>query len=304
MNTAQVTQLTYCVDLALIARLFARFRGRYGNLWTSRATCDEDWEFIMDDWLSELSKFSLEQVRTAVNKTLAEYVSFPPTLGQLVELCMKESGVPEPHDVIRLMVARDFSHPLVKMIYDKIGSWTLSNGKSEEIERKVKEHYQAMRSEFYVDPQKSWAQLEEYNAKPKELPPPSKIPSTGESEAFRECMNKCGEILQGKKITTGGKTHKEFDANKIDPRHREFDRAIFEDYKAYLMSIPETETMTLPPVYVLDRNKFLNMQEQPEYLRKAGYIPPSQRAPNESPKSSDRNKGSNTAYKSWMKEWS
>ena len=35
-------------------------------------------------------------------------------------------------------------------------------------------------------------------------------------------MNKCQEILHGKKIEGGGKTHKEFDANKIKKGHKDF----------------------------------------------------------------------------------
>lgn len=300
MTTAQVTQLTHCVDESLIARLFARFRGRYGNLWTSRAACDEDWEFIMEDWLIELSKFSIEQVRAAVNKTLTEFKEFPPTLGQLVDLCMKESGVPSQQEVIRLMVARDFSHPLVKMVYDKIGSWALTNGKSEEIERKVKEHYSEARSSFYVEPQKAWAALESFNAKPKELPPPSKIPSTSESLAFKECISKCQEILKDKKVANGGKTYKHFDETKIKKGHKDFDQAVFDEYKAYLMGIPETETMILPPVYLLERNKFLNARDQKAWLLKQGYIPESQRAPQEQTRSS--NGKPTKIYKNWTND--
>jgi hypothetical protein len=301
MTTPAVIQLTHYVDASLIARLFARFRGRYGNLWTSRASHDDDWEYIMEDWLEELSKFSIDQVRAAVNKTLTEFEEYPPTLGQLVELCMKESGMPSQQEVIRLMVARDFSHPLVKMVYDKIGSWTLTNGKAEEIERKVKEHYATLRAEFHVEPHKAWAHLEEYNSRPKELPAPSKIPSTEESKAFRECMNKCQEILQSKKIAGGGKTYKEFDANKVKKGHREFDQAVFDEYKSYLLSIPETETMILPPVYVMERNKFLNMRDQGEWLKKQGYVPPSQREGFASQKASDRtgNGRPTKMYKNW-----
>ncbi len=298
MTTAQVTQLTHCVDESLIARLFARFRGRYGNLWTSRATCDEDWEFIMEDWLTELSKFSIEQVRAAVNKTLTEFKEFPPTLGQLVDLCMKESGVPSQQEVIRLMVARDFSHPLVNMVYDKIGSWTLTNGKSEEIERKVKEHYSESRSNFYVEPQKAWEQLESFNAKPKALPAPSKIPTNSESQSFKECMAKCQEILKDKKIAGGGKTYKHFDENKIKQGHKDFDQAVFDEYKEYLMGIPETETMILPPVYLLARNKFLNMRDQKAWLLKEGYVPENQREKKDEPQRSNAGKPVKM-YKNW-----
>lgn len=298
MTTAQVTQLTHYVDESLIARLFARFRGRYGNLWTSRATCDEDWEYIMVDWLEQLSKFSIDQVRAAVNKTLTEFKEFPPTLGQLVDLCMKESGVPSQQEVIRLMVARDFSHPLVKMVYDKIGSWTLTNGKSEEIERKVKEHYSESRSNFYIEPEKSWAQLESFNAKPKELPAPSKIPTTSESKSFKECMAKCQEILRDKKIAGGGQTYKHFDETKIKQGHKDFDQAVFDEYKEYLMGIPETETMILPPVYLMERNKFLNMRDQKAWLIKGGYVPENQRTPQEQARTG--NGKPTKMYKNWQ----
>ena len=297
MTTAQVTQLTHYVDESLIARLFAGFRGRYGNLWTSRATCDEDWEYIMVDWLEQLSKFSIEQVRAAVNKTLTEFKEFPPTLGQLVDLCMKESGVPSQQEVIRLMVARDFSHPLVKMVYDKIGSWTLTNGKSEEIERKVKEHYSESRSNFYIEPEKSWAQLESFNAKPKELPAPSKIPTTSESKSFKECMAKCQEILRDKKIAGGGQTYKHFDETKIKQGHKDFDQAVFDEYKEYLMGIPETETMILPPIYLLARNRFLNMRDQKAWLLKQGYIEEKNRTPQEQGRTG--NGKPTRMYKNW-----
>lgn len=299
MTTSQVIQLTQCVDEAFIARLFAKFRGRFGNLWTCRATCDDDWEFIIDDWLQELSQYTLDQVRAAINKALSIYKDFPPTLGQLVDLCMKETGMPTIQELTRLMVARDFCHPMVKMVYDKIGSWTLTNGKIEEIDRKVKEHYQACKTEFHLNPEKCIAELQIYNSKPKELPAPSKIPSTSESKAFRECMNKCQEILLGKKIIGGGKTYKEFPENQIKPGHREFDQAVFDEYREYLMGIPETETMILPPVYLLERNKFLNMRDQAAFLNSQGYIPPNQREPmNEAP----RNGRTQKVYTSWTND--
>jgi len=118
--TSSVTQLTHKVDNAYIARLFMKFKGRYNTLWTSRANSEEEWEFIIQDWHQELSKFSLENTRTAIEKALSIYTDFPPTLGQIVQLCMKASGVPDSREIVRLMTARDFNHPLVKMLFDNL----------------------------------------------------------------------------------------------------------------------------------------------------------------------------------------
>jgi len=291
--------MTHCVDRELIHRLFAKFANKYGKLWTTRLGEGGDWAGCVDDWLEELSKFSLDQVRAAVNKALAIYRDFPPTQGQLIDLCLAESGVPDIQKLINLMVAREFTHPLVKMVYDKIGSWALNNGKESEIQSKAKEAYSECLANFTLDPQSCWQKLNDFNAKPKELPPPSKIPSAGESKAFRECMNRCQEILNSKKIEGGGKTYKHFDENKIKKGHREFDQAVFDEYKAYLMSIPETETMILPPVYLMERNRFLNMRDQAEFLKKAGYVPTKDRLHEESLKTSNKNNGPQKVYKSW-----
>ncbi len=291
--TNTVMHMTHCVDRELINRLFSKFANKYGKLWTTRLGEGGDWAGCADDWFDELSKFSLEQVRAAVNKALTIYRDFPPTQGQLIDLCLAESGVPDIQKLIKLMVARDFSHPLVKMVYDKIGSWTLNNGKENEIQSKAKDAYSECLADFTIDSQSCWKKLTDYNARPKELPAPSKIPSTGESKAFRECMNKCQELLKGKKIAGGGKTYKKFDENKIKKGRTEFDQDIFNEYRDYLMGIPETETMVLPPVYIWERNKFLNMRDQAEYLRKSCYVPPNQRDEFASPISAK------PIYKNW-----
>ncbi|HYD89895.1 MAG TPA: hypothetical protein VEA37_00215 [Flavobacterium sp.] len=271
--TSTVTKLTHCVDKAIIARLFARFKSRYGHLWSSRAANDEEWEFVMDDWLQELSKFTLEQVRAAVIKALTTFKEFPPTLGQLVDLCLKENGTPSLHDVIRLMVARDFSHPLVKMVYDKIGSWTLKNGKEEEINRKAKEHYTECLAQFQIKPEQAWMALEHYNEKPKELAPPPKMPSPEERKGFKERMTEFQKKLDDEKLNCKGKTYKEFDAKAVNPYSHDFKPEVYEEFKQYLLSIPDDQTMILPVEYIYQRMQFIGKMEQKEYLLKAGYNP-------------------------------
>lgn len=300
MTIAQVTQLTHCVDAALIARLFARFRGRYGNLWTSRATCDDDWEFIMEDWFQELSKFTVEQVRAAVNKTLSEFTKFPPTLGELVELCMKESGAPEPHEVIRLMVARDFSHPLVKMIYEKVGSWTLTNGKSDDIERKVKEHYTSAKSDFYVDPQKSWAALESFNSKPKELPAPEKKPSSPDSPGYlqwRKDMEAWKNYTSSEKIRVGYKEHPIYPPSEINKHNKAFDKKTYDEYKKYLLSVPEELVITLPRSYAYDRMRLLSSLDAHRLVKNNNPVPEHQNVEKASQSYSNELK---RPFKSWL----
>lgn len=298
--TNTVIHITHLVDRDLVNRLFAKFANKYGKLWTTRLGEGGNWASCADDWFQELSKFSFEQVRTAVNKALTIYRDFPPTQGQLIDLCLAESGVPEVQQLINLMISREFNHPLVKMVYDKIGSWALVNGKETEIHKKAKEAYNDCLAEFVIDPQSCWKKLEEYNARPKELPAPSKIPSTSESKAFRECMTKCQEILKGKKIDSGGKTYKQFDEKKIKIGGRDFDNTIYQQYKDYLLSIPEEDTLILPIAYIYERSRLIGQREQPDILRHAGYVPENQRIHKEPTSTPKRNNKPAQAYKSWV----
>lgn len=294
--TSTVIPLTHYVDKSLIARMFVKFKWRYGPLWTQRASCDEDWESIIDEWFDELACFTPEQVRSAIKKTITTNPEYPPTLGQLVNLCIKESGMPHVDDVIQLMISRVFSHPLVKMVYDKIGSWTLTTGKEEDIARKAKEYYTACLAEFQAKPQVYWASLESFNAKPKELPPPDKILTPEERISFRERMSEYQKKLEEAKVDCAGMTYKEFDASKVLVGGRDFDQRIYDEYRAYLISIPETQTMILPVKYIYARSRFLSMIDQPEHLRKAGYNPNPKSDYSEPPR---RNRPTQ-AYKSWV----
>lgn len=297
----QVAYMTHSVNREIITRLFAKFANRYGKIWTTRLGEGGDWNACADDWLEELQQFDLGVLREGVSVALATCKEYPPTLGQLIDLCLKASGVPEPSQLIRMMTAKDFSHPVVKMVYDKIGSWKLSNGSEKEIAQLVRDQYDTMVNTFKSEPQQCWQKLTDFNAKPKELPPPEKIPNKDEMKSFRECMTRCQEILSEKKIAGGGKAYKEFDANKIKQGHKEFDQGVFDEYKAYLIGIQETETMILPATYLMQRNKFLNMAEQAEWLKKQGYVPPKEREGFASPKGSDRSGAGKPVkvYKNW-----
>ena len=62
------------IDKTLVVRLFGRFRSRYGQpMDTTRAVQESDWDFIIDDWFMELSKFSLSAVRNATEEIFSIY---------------------------------------------------------------------------------------------------------------------------------------------------------------------------------------------------------------------------------------
>ncbi len=293
--TNTVTYMTHSVDKDLVKHLFAKFANKYGKLWTSRLGDSGDWNSCLDDWHDELKVFNLAQLKMAVKKALAIYRDYPPTQGQLIELCMAEAGVPQVHDVIRLMVNRDFSHPLVKMVYDQIGSWTLTNGKEAEIKSKAQSAYNLSVAEFQCDPHSCWEKLTSFNTQPK-LEAPPKVPSNAERKGFKERMEEFQKLADEGRAKLKDMQVIEFDEKKIKPEGEQYP-----DYCKYLLSVPEHLVLGLPPRYAYDRQRLLNMQDTARHLKESGYIPPSHREGFEAPKTSDKGKPTKV-YKSWVND--
>lgn len=293
--TSTVIPMTHSVDERVIKKLFAKFSTRYGSLWTARLGENGNWKDCEDDWLEELSRFNFTHLRAAVKKCFTIYIDYPPTLGQLIHLCMKESGVPDEGEVIRLMVNRDFNHPMVKMIYDKIGSWALINGKEHEIQSKVKSYYDSCLADFYSDPEPHWSKLTSFNNQAK-LEAPTKIPSQKERKGFKEHMEEFKRLAEEGKAKLKDMTTPDFDPKKIKPEGEQY-----VDYCKYLLSVPEHLVLGLPPVYAYDRQRLLNRQDTARHLKESGYIPPSERDGFEAPRSANNNKPTRV-YKNWAGE--
>lgn len=294
--TNTVTYMTRSVDRDLITRLFSQFANKYGKLWTGRLGENGDWEGCAQDWLDELSVFTFEEVRCAKNKAFSIYLDFPPTQGQLVDLCLKESGIPDATEVIRKMVSKDFSHPIVKILYDKIGSWKLANGTEKEITQKVSQSYEPAISEFKSNPKDQWARLREYKeAKLKELPIPDKIPTNAERKSFKERMDEYYKIANAQKEKLKDKVHPDFDKRKTNKGGEQY-----AEYCSYLLSIPDNQVLSLPPIYAYDRQRLLNAKETQHHLRESGFIPPNQREPFEQPRNS--NGRPTKIYKAWSND--
>jgi len=288
--------MTHSVDERVIQKLFSKFSIRYGALWTSRLGNNDNWKECEDEWLAELSRFSFSHLRVAVKKALSLYIEYPPTLGQLINLCMKESGVPEISEVINLMILRDFNHPLVKMVYDKIGSWTLSHSKEYEIQSKAKIFYDECFAAFHCDPKIHWEKLTSYNNQLKLESPSSKISTNQEPHGFKE------KIEEFKKLTEEGKVRiknikiPEFDEKKIKKGGEQY-----ADYVKYLLSVPEDLVLGLPPKYAYDRQRILNIRDTSRNLKDLGYVPNNQREGFPPIKSSDKYRPTKI-YKNWTND--
>lgn len=291
MNTEQYNNNG--VTRQLIQKMFVKFANRYGNLWTSRLGEHGDWKGCEDDWLEELSAFSMSDAVNSIKKALVIYKDFPPTLGQIIDLCLEESGVPRQDEIIKLMIERKFNHPMVKLVYDKVGGWMLSNGKSEEISRKVSSVYSECKAEFICNQEQQWKALEAKQEK-FSLPPVEnqKVSKPNKLKGFKEYMEEFKRLAEEGAARLKDMKPLEFDEKKIGEEGEQ--RA---DYEKYLRSVPDNLVLALPSKYVYDRQRLLIKDHTARYLRECGYIPHEKRGIVDNARS-----GKNKPYKVY-KNW-
>lgn len=293
--TNTVIHMNPSIDGEVIDRLFKKFTSHYKGAWTSGLKNDQDWMDCHKEWLSALSIFTLDDLRKAAKEALTICIDFPPTLPRLVKLCLKASGIPSEDDILLQLKNREFTHPLAKMIYSKIGSWDLKNGKSEEIKRKTTEYYSECLCKFRENPKQQWEFLRLANEqKLLELPEPDKIPNAEERKNFKGLKEMLVEHRQAadkaKKET--GFTFPEFDEKEIQEGSPGYD-----GYCRYLLSIPDHMVLNIPPKHAYRRQRLLNRAKTAEHLRESGYVRPEYREPFVDPRKT--NGKPNVIYKDW-----
>ena len=254
---SKVTALTRSIDQDLIRKLFQKFANVYGQLWSSRCSTPSEWEDCVNTWLDGVKGFEFEVLRKAVNQSFLVHKDYPPTLGQLVDICLHVSGVPSESEVIDAMVRKDFNHPLIKVIYDKVGNWALSHGKPEDIRAKVRNVYGPSLSSFRENPTQAWELLESFKALPPPAPIPSKIPTEDELLSFKDRLKKWQELSAVEKANLKPESHPVWDKNAITWGHGKFDHKVYEARKHYLTNLDELVASTLSHDDQYDRIRFI-----------------------------------------------
>jgi hypothetical protein len=251
------TLLARSIDADLIKMLFRKFSGVYGNLWNSRCSTVQEWQDCVNVWLEGLKGFDVEVLRRGVSQAFIAHKNFPPTLGQLVDVCLHLSGIPSESMLIEAMVRRDFNHPLIKAVYDRIGSWALSHDKPEETIRKVRAVYSEVLNGYMEHPKESWLALEEFKALPSPEAIPSKMLSHKEIMGWKEQLAQYQRLASVDKAKLKPVNHPQWDVQKVTIGHRGFDENAHKARKDYLMGLDEQLAMTLSTSDQYDRIKFI-----------------------------------------------
>lgn len=254
--------------------LYVRLCAIYGDKFFKPYHTDEFKKIWHEEWVSGLNGIDVMLIKGALEYCKAN-IDWPPSIGEFRRICEKSSGMPTMAETMAAAVRREFSHPIVAMAFDKVGSWAMKNDKEAELRVKFQAAYDEALNQFRVNPEAGWKQLEDLNARAALPPPLPKIPSAEECLGFKERLRLYMDKSMAEKLRLGDKSHPEWPEKEVKPGCKSFNPQMHEERKKYLMELDELLAGTLSMNDQYDRIRLLRELEGQRYLEslKGSYNP-------------------------------
>lgn len=238
--------------------LYCRFSVIYGDKFV-KSNHDDNFKTIWyEEWLSGLLGIDISLIKGALDHCKIT-LEWPPSVAEFRRICESLDGFPTLEKSLSSAVRGDFFHPIIAMAYDKVGSWAMKNCKESELLLKFKIAYQESLTDFRVNPQHAWNQLESLNEK-KVLPEPNKkISVNKEIIGWRERLKLY--------LNSASKNHPMWDKNKISRWSKVFDEQLYNERKKYLIALDEITAATLSHNDMYDRIRYLGQIEADKLIK-------------------------------------
>ena len=123
-----------------IRHLYLSFAVIFGDKFTKNYTNDYFVDLWCSNWHEGLAGITPGIVKEAI-KHCRMKLDWPPSLAEFRRHCEQANGMPTPEEVMNAAIRGDFHHPMIKAIYDKIGSWDMRHDKKDVLLKKFNDFY-------------------------------------------------------------------------------------------------------------------------------------------------------------------
>jgi hypothetical protein len=123
-----------------IRKLYLHFSAIWGNSFTTNHKTETSVKLWIEEWYMGLAGLPVETFKIALDNC-RDMLEWSPSIAQFRKLCEKASGMPSEEEIYLCVIRRDFKHPLVQLIRDRIGDWSISRDTEKEVRKKFKLAY-------------------------------------------------------------------------------------------------------------------------------------------------------------------
>lgn len=283
------------LPLELTKLLYMRFASTYGEKFTRTHTSDQFVQLWWEEWSEGMAGIEPAHIKDALSYCRLN-LEWPPSIAEFRRLCERQSGIPSLDDAFHMAIRRDFSHPIIAIAYDHVGSWAMKNDKDTILLSKFQEAYTKALNQHRTDPQATAKYLESFQERIALPPPPDKIPTQKEIISWRERMEKYKEMANAAKLELKEVDHPTWDTKKINVHAKDFDEKLYNERKRYLIGLDDLTSMSLPMNDRYDRIKYLREIEGMERIKNN---PPRVESSTEKNRSTRSYSGARRAYDKW-----
>jgi len=239
------------LDEKLVRLLYVRFCTLFGGKFATASHTEDFQKMWYEDWQIGLAGIETIHIKAAIDHCRIN-LTWPPCLAEFRQLCEAASGIPSIDHALASAIRGVFDHPIIKLAYDEVGSWAMKNCKADILHNKFSDAYKVALSQYRLNPEVLWAQLENSKAVPLELPEPPKKLSASEVMDFRERMAQWTARAAEEKASIKVGEQPKWDA--VDIRRGGKD---YEARRKYLIGVSEVSSSGLPLADQYDRIRFL-----------------------------------------------
>lgn len=127
------------MTMEVIEMLYLRFAMIWGDRFTAKHT-PAFIEMWYEEWLDGLIGIDPNCFRDAL-KYCKENLEWSPSIAEFIRICDRSLNIPGPRECMEMAIREDFSHPFVKAIYDKVGSWDMKQLSSQKLMKLFEEYH-------------------------------------------------------------------------------------------------------------------------------------------------------------------
>lgn len=254
------------LPLELTKLLYMRFASTYGDKFVKNHPTDQFVELWWEEWSEGMAGIDPTHIKEGLSYCRLN-LEWPPSIAEFRRICEQNSGVPSSSHALQMAIRKDFSHPIVSIAYDKVGSWAMKNDKEAVLNGKFQAAYIEALNEFRKNPNECWGLLENFNTRQALPVPPSKVPSSDEIIGWRERFARYNEMAKADKAKLTPKDHPQWQKENIVRGSKLFDENVYNERKRYLLGVDEITAGTLPQEDWYDRVRYMREIEMMDRLK-------------------------------------
>jgi hypothetical protein len=133
------------ITIEVIQMLYLRFCDIFGEKFKNGRSLEETNRWYQE-WHEGLIDINPKNLKDAISYCRNE-LEWSPSIAKFRKICQQIEGIPSPEECMQAAIRRDFYHPLIQKIFDKVTSWNMGRDSESDLLKKFKTYHEEILTE-------------------------------------------------------------------------------------------------------------------------------------------------------------